>query len=41
MGGGIHSGGNLELVVRSPAPLSQVRSKATDSEMLQRYFDFL
>ncbi len=30
-----------ELVLRSPAPLSQVRSKATDPEMLQRYFDLL
>ena len=30
-----------ELVVRSPVPLSHVRSKATDPEMLQRYFDLL
>ena len=30
-----------ELVLRNPAPLSQARSKATDPEMLGRYFDLL
>ena len=30
-----------DLVLRSPAPLSLVRSKATDSEMLGRHFDLL
>ena len=30
-----------DLVLRSPAPLSLVRSKATDPEMLGRYFDLL
>ncbi len=30
-----------ELTLRTPAPLSQVRSKASDPEMLGRYFDLL
>ena len=30
-----------ELVLRTPAPLSRVRSQATDPEMLQCYFDLL
>ena len=30
-----------KLTLRTPAPLSQVRSKATDPEMLARYFDLL
>ncbi len=30
-----------ELTLHTPAPLSQVRSKATDTEMLGRYFDLL